>query len=87
MTCTAIDEDGREVPNATPFVRFTPNALGRIVGTGSDVSDHRPVTEPERQMRAGRIAVAVTVGQKPGVLTLRAEADGLTPAILKIELQ
>ena len=87
ITCTAIDEDGREVPDAAPFVRFAPNALGRILGTGSDVSDHRPVTEPERQMRAGRIAVAVMVGAQPGTLTLRAEADGLTPAILKIQLK
>ena len=87
ITCFCIDEDGREVPDAGPFVRFIPNARGKILGTGSDVSDHRPVTEPDRRMGAGWISVAVLVGREAGTLTLRAEADGLTPAILKIELQ
>ena len=87
VTCTCVDEDGLEVPDANPFVRFTPNRLGRIVGTGSDVSDHVPVTCPDRKMRAGRIAVAVAIGEVAGTFTLRAEADGLTPAVLKITLK
>ena len=87
FTCTCVDEDGREVPDAAAFVRFVSNKRGRIVGTGSDVSDHRPVTDPERRMRAGRISVAVLVGKTAGALTLRAEADGLIPAFLKIDLK
>ena len=87
VTCTALDADGLEVPDAAPFVRFVAGKRGTIVGTGSDVSDHTPVPSPDRRMRAGRIAVAVRVGNVPGTLTLRAEADGLTPAELAIELK
>ena len=87
FTCTALDADGVEVPDAAPFVRFCTNRLGRIVGTGSDVSDHTPVPSPDRRMRAGRVAVAVKVGDVPGTLTLRAEADGLIPAELTLQLK
>ena len=87
FTCTALDADGVEVPDAAPFVRFCTNRLGRIVGTGSDVSDHTPVPSPDRRMRAGRVAVAVKVGDVPGRLTLRAEADGLIPAELTLQLK
>jgi hypothetical protein len=38
-------------------------------------------------MRAGRVAVAVKVGDVPGTLTLRAEADGLIPAELTLQLK
>ena len=75
------------IHDAAPFVRFVAGKRGTIVGTGSDVSDHTPVPSPDRRMRAGRIAVAVRVGNVPGTLTLRAEADGLTPAELAIELK
>lgn len=87
FTCTCIDADGREVPDAAPFVRFTTNALGTIVGTGSDVCDHVPVPMPERQMRAGRIAIAVRVGETAGALKLYAESDGLNRAVCTVELR
>lgn len=87
FTCTALDAEGLEVPDANPLVRFIPNKLGKIVGTGSDVADHTPVTFPDRRMRAGRIAVAVQVGTIKGAFTLRAEADGLTPALITVNLE
>ena len=67
--------------------RFTANALGTIVGTGSDVCDHVPVPMPERQMRAGRIAIAVRVGETAGALKLYAESDGLNRAVCTVELR
>ena len=87
FTCTCVDADGREVPDAAPFVRFTANVLGTIVGTGSDVCDHVPVPMPERQMRAGRIAIAVRVGETAGALKLYAESDGLDRAVCTVELR
>ena len=86
-TCYCVDEDGLEVPNASTFVRFHTNALGTIVGTGSDVCDHTSVTLPERRMRAGAITVAVTLGENEGALKLYAEADGLIPTSLTIDIQ
>ena len=86
VTCYCIDESGIEVPDATPTVDFTVNDFGRIVGTGSDVCDHNPVIFTERKMRAGRISVAVMVGEKAGNLKLYAQARGLEAAVLTIKL-
>ena len=52
LTCDCVDEQGRHVPTAAPFVHFYTNEKGSILGTGSDVCDHVPVTCPDRQMRA-----------------------------------
>lgn len=87
VTCYCVDENGLEVPTAAPFVRFHCNTLGKILGTGSDVCDHTPVTEPQRQMRAGRIGVALMVGKSAGELKLYATAEGLRDAVLTIELK
>lgn len=86
VTCTCVDADGRTVPDAAPFIRFDTNGLGRILGTGSDVCDHRPVPEQDRQMRSGLCSVAVKAGFKPGTLRVYARAAGLDSASLAIEL-
>ncbi len=86
FTCVCVDGEGREVPDASVFVRFHANSLGTVVGTGSDVSDHVAVTCPDRQMRAGAVSVAVRVGQKTGDLVLYAHADGLTSASIKVQI-
>ena len=86
LTCDCVDEQGRHVPTAAPFVHFYTNEKGSILGTGSDVCDHVPVTCPDRQMRAGLISVAVRAGTEKGGLIVCAEADGLAPAVLETEL-
>lgn len=87
ITCFCTDEDGAEVPTATPFVSFNTNGLGKIIATGSDVCDHSPVTEPCRKMRAGRITVAVSVGNVSGILRVHAESENYIDGILDIEVQ
>lgn len=84
LSCWCEDAQGREVPDACPFVRFDCNSIGTLVGTGSDVSDHTPVSCPERRMRAGRISVAVRMGKEPGVLRVRAQSENLLGAVLDI---
>ncbi|MCQ2430969.1 MAG: DUF4982 domain-containing protein [Clostridia bacterium] len=86
VTCSCVDSEGREVPDASPTVDFTTNALGKIVGTGSDVSDHEPLPMTVRKMRAGAISVAVKVGDRAGELKLYASADGLASACLTVNL-
>lgn len=86
VTCYCVDKDDNPVPDASPFVCFDTNALGRIMGTGSDVCDHRPVAEQDRQMRAGLCSVIVKAGNQPGTLRLYARAKGLEPASLSIDL-
>ena len=59
FTCECLDENGRTVPNAEEYVSFSTCENARILGTGSDICDHKNVTLPERQMYAGKITVAL----------------------------
>ena len=87
ITCWCEDEEGRFVPDASPFIRFNTNKYGKIVGTGSDVCDHTPVNSLDRQMRAGLCSIAVKVGAEAGILRLYAKSEGLQPGRIDIELQ
>ena len=62
------------------------NAPARIVGTGSDNCDHKPVTLPERQMYMGKITVAVRPENGQKHLELLAYSDGLASCRLEMEL-
>ena len=86
ITCYTVDENGLEVPNATPTVRFHSNSLGYIYSTGSDIADHSSIFLPTRKMRAGRIGVAVKLGNIAGELKIYAESNGLESAVLKINI-
>jgi beta-galactosidase len=59
FTCECLDENGRTVPNAEEYVSFSTCENARILGTGSDICDHKNVTLPERQMYGGKITVAL----------------------------
>lgn len=86
VTCYAVDENGLEVPDAAPTVRFYSNSLGCIYSTGSDIADHSSLLLSTRKMRAGRIGAAVKIGNTPGELRIYAESDGLDTAVLKINV-
>lgn len=77
ITCWCEDEEGRFVPDASPFIRFNTNRYEKLVGTGSDVCDHTPVNSLGRHMRAGLCSIAVKVGAEAGILRLYEEADNL----------
>lgn len=87
ITCGCVDAQGRHVPDAEPLVRFMTNELGEVVGTGSDVCDHVPVTCPDRKMRAGLVSVLVRAGRQAGALKVYAQADGLRAGVLSVELR
>lgn len=87
ITCFCIDENGIFVPDAAPFVSFSCNKLGKIVGTGSDITDHFPVTAADRKMRAGRITVAVQAGKETGDLKIYAQSEGLISTVITIPLR
>jgi len=86
FTCVVLDDAGREIPDGAVMVHFTCNALGTIVGTGSDISDHAPLCSRERQMRAGKISVAVRLGKAHGTLRLYAENPYLENGSISIEI-
>lgn len=87
LTCDCVDAQGRHVPDANPMVRFYTNDKGVILGTGSDVCDHVPVTSHDRKMRAGLVSLVARTGTQPGGLVVTAEADGLLRAVLTIPLR
>lgn len=87
ITCYCVDENGIEVPNAEPYVKFDVNSLGTVIGTGSDITDHIPPSCMNRQMRAGLCSVAVRVGSTGGTMKVYASADGLKSCCLSIELK
>jgi beta-galactosidase len=87
LTCVCTDGEGREVPDASPLIRFETNRYGTILGTGADVCDHVPAHAPVRRMWAGRCSVCVRVGKEAGTLTVIARADGLASAYVDIHLK
>ncbi len=87
ISCYCTDSQGREVPDAAPYVSFNTNGLGKVIGTGSDISDHNPPHLTDRKMRAGRITVAVKVGKSEGKLKVYATSENLADAVLTIELK
>ena len=86
ITCYCEDEAGRLVPDASPEILFLTNRMGKILGTGSDVSDQIPPIRSVRKMRAGLCAAVVEAGTEKGILEIRAIAEGLLPGILKIKI-
>lgn len=94
ISCYTVDENGNFVPNACPTVEFFTNTLGNIIATGSDISDHCPVTDISRKMREGYISVAVGVStlkgapvSREGKIEVYARSEGLTSARLQIDIE
>ncbi len=85
LSCYVVDENGKEVPDATPTVSFTAEGDCRIYSTGSDITEHDTIFKPVRKMRAGRISVAVKLGTNPEGMCVFAMADGLEMASLTIK--
>lgn len=86
ISCYVVDVNGNEVYDAQPYVKFSANSLGIIYSTGSDITDHGSLFASERRMRAGRISVAVKVGNDAGELKIYAHSDGLKSAVLTVDL-
>jgi hypothetical protein len=84
VSCYVVDENGNEVYDASPEVTFSTNELGKIVSTGSDISDHSSLFRSTRRMRAGRISVAVRMSETAGELQVYAYGNGLESAVLTI---
>lgn len=86
ISCFAMDDEGREVPDASPLVSFNCNSLGTVVGTGASNTDIVPVTSTERKMFSGRITLAVKVKDIEGTLKVYAQSENLKTGVLNVEL-
>ena len=87
LTCTVLDADGKEVPNACPEVSFTAEGAGRIYSTGSSVSDHKTIFSPTRKMWMGKIGICVKLDKTGGRCVVHAFADGLRSTSLAFDVK
>lgn len=82
VSVALADRDGYLAPRANNLVRFTVSGPGDIVGTDNgDATSFESFQAPQHHAFNGRVLVIVrTRDGLPGSITLRAEADGLSPA-------
>ncbi len=84
ITCTAVDENGNEVPTAAPEVNFQVTGAGKYLSSGSDSTDHTCPYAETRKMYAGKITVAVKAGLEAGDICLFATSPNLDSAALHL---
>ncbi|MES2891277.1 MAG: beta-galactosidase GalA [Bacteroidota bacterium] len=82
VNITAIDREGREVPDADNMVKFYLQGDAKIIGVGNgDPSSHEPDKCPDglwqRSLFNGKCQVIIQAGNKPGVISFDAKAAGL----------
>jgi beta-galactosidase len=100
ITVSAVDAQGRPVPDAANQIHFALSGPGRIIGVGNgDPSSHEPdVYIPQAPLRDmpvdwqrslfnGLAQILVQSSAEPGELKLTATSDGLSPSILKLTTQ
>ncbi len=88
LTCVALDEEGREVPDAAiDRILFYSDGGSAVIGTGSDHTDHVPPRMNARSMYAGRVSVAVKTGEKGGKIRVYAESAGLASGVIELTVK
>jgi beta-galactosidase len=89
VTLRITDATGRTVPRADARIRFSVDGPGDIVATDNgDASSFEPFPSHSRKAFSGQ-ALVIVRGRPgaAGTLTVRAQADGLAPAEIKINTQ
>ncbi len=89
VNVSALDRDGREVPDAMNLIHFRLTGNGNIIGVGNgNPSSHEPDKylsgEYRRSLFNGKCQVILRAGESAGTITLGASADGLEPARLGV---
>ena len=86
FTCECLDENGNMVPDANDFVRFSVEKPAKLIGTGSDHTDHTTVTSSGRKMYMGKIRIAVKPEQGQEKLTLTAIGENCGCTSISVKL-
>ena len=85
----AYDKDGNPCPTASNLVSFSAEGAGRIFGT--DNGDQRETSgffNPSRKLLNGAcVAALISLKDRSGKLTLRAESEGLVGASIEIDVK
>jgi beta-galactosidase len=88
VTVTVQDRAGVEVPTAEPLIRFQVTGDARIVGVDNgDQMSHTSLQANQIRLFNGKALVIIRAGTRRGAATLTAEAEGLAPATVRIELR
>ena len=86
VTVSVVDAKGAQVPDANVTVALAVDGVGELVAVGSgDPTDVSSFLAPNRTTwRGSAVAVLRPTGQRPGRITIRASAPGLSPAMLAV---
>lgn len=88
ITVDVVDAQGRIVPTASPAISFTITGSGTLAGVGNgDPTSHEPDQSNRRNAFGGRCLVLVRAGIMPGQITLKATADGMIPAVCRMNVR
>ncbi|HET9824885.1 MAG TPA: glycosyl hydrolase 53 family protein, partial [Chitinophagaceae bacterium] len=82
INITAVDAQGREVPDANQLIQFTISGDAKIIGVGNgDPSSHEPdkIFEGpwQRHLFNGKCQVIIQAGKTPSTIRFEAKSDGL----------
>jgi beta-galactosidase len=87
VTAEVLDHAGNLVPDAVVMVRFSLRGAAELAGVGSaNPKEVASFCEPRRRTYHGRCLAIVRPTGVAGPITLRAEAEGLAPASVVIQV-
>lgn len=82
------DDKGQVVPNAEILIQFAISGAGEIAGVGNaSPTELASFQQPQRKTVNGKCLVIVRPTGKIGTITLKATANGLTPAQIAVSAQ
>lgn len=83
-----VDDQGRRVPDAVVKVAFDVSGAGKLVGV-ANANPHNvdSFQRPRRHTYHGRALAILRPAKAPGLITLRATANGLAPATLVLPVE
>jgi beta-galactosidase len=88
ITVALLDEHGVRNPKSGNLVSFEIEGPGTIVGVGNaNPISLESYQQPRREAWRGRCLVIIKSGKRPGVVELKANADGLTPSQIQLTVE
>jgi len=88
VTVTVEDRAGVQAPTTEPLIRLRIHGPARIVGVDNgDQISHTSFQANQVRLFNGKALVIIRAGTRPGIVTLTAEGEGLTPSAVPIQLR
>lgn len=86
IAASVVDARGRPCPRANDLVVFEVAGDARVIGVGNgDPVSHEPDRSDRRHLFNGLAQAIVQTGRKGGPITVTARAEGLRPAVLRLD--